>query len=95
MRRWFITFVVGAGCAVVAVFVAKGTYFVMQTKLSVFHNLIEQEKRGEIVYGCAFTFYLITNLVFGYVAWFTVFLEPLAAGSGIDDFVQLVKHPCV
>ena len=54
-------------------------------KFKVFHNLIEKEKTGEIVYGVAFLFFISCNCLFVVIAWLFVYIEPLAAGSGIPE----------
>ena len=81
-RRWLITYGIGACCGILAYFVATSTSLLVKTKFSVFYSLIEKEKDGEVPYGIAFLFYLMTNVIFGYIAWFVVFIEPSAKGSG-------------
>ena len=59
--------------------------FVTQAKFELFHLLIEQEKNELVPYGTALSAMLACNLAFILVAWYTVYLEPLAAGSGIPE----------
>ena len=54
-------------------------------KFKVFHNLIEKEKTGVVVYGVAFLFFISCNCLFVVIAWLFVYIEPLAAGSGIPE----------
>ena len=75
----------GVLCGVVAMFVAVSTRAITKAKFDLFHMLIEQEKSETIPYGTALCALWICNLGFVLVAWFTVFLEPLAAGSGIPE----------
>ena len=68
-----------------ALFVAFFTKTLSNFKFKVFHNLIEKEKTGEIVYGVAFLFFISCNCLFVVIAWLFVYIEPLAAGSGIPE----------
>lgn len=83
-KRWLITYGIGACCGIIAYCVATSTSVLLRTKFSVFNSFIEKEKTGEVPYGTAFLFYLMSNVIFGYIAWFVVFIEPSAKGSGID-----------
>ena len=75
----------GLICGVVALFVAFFTKTLSNFKFKVFHNLIEKEKTGEIMYGVAFLFFISCNCLFVVIAWMFVYIEPLAAGSGIPE----------
>lgn len=58
---------------------------VTQAKFNLFHLLVEQEKSELVPYGTALLAMLACNLAFVLAAWYTVYLEPLAAGSGIPE----------
>ena len=86
----FIVFILiflflGFICGVVALFVAYFTKALSNFKFKVFHNLIEKEKTGELIYGVAFLFFISCNCLFVAIAWMFVYIEPLAAGSGIPE----------
>ena len=65
-----------------ALFVSYCTKALSNFKFRVFHNLIEKEKTGEVMYGVAFLFFISCNCLFVIIAWLFVFTEPLASGSG-------------
>jgi H+/Cl- antiporter ClcA len=54
-------------------------------KLNYFYNLIEREKNSSLPMGTSFLFLIWTNIAFVTVAWVTVYIEPLAGGSGIPE----------
>lgn len=83
--RWTLTLVTGILCGLVALFVTFFTKALTRRKLAAFYALLEREKAGDISFGAAYLFLFVCNLFFGSLAWFTVFLEPLAAGSGIPE----------
>eukprot|EP01041_Mallomonas_annulata_P006035 gene6035-12164_t len=85
VRRWILTFIIGVICGAVATFVTFFTKLLTNFKYGIFNHILEKEKRHEIPYGTAFIALLIINLIFGTLAWLTVYLEPLAAGSGIPE----------
>lgn len=64
-------------------FVTFFTKLLTQTKLQTFYALLEKEKSGQITFGVAYLFLFTVNLLFGFSAWVTVYIEPLAAGSGL------------
>ena len=47
--------------------------------------LVEQEKAEIYPYGSALIALWLCNMIFVVIAWFTVYLEPLAGGSGIPE----------
>ena len=51
VRRWWLTFMTGVMCGIVAIFVAVSTRIVTKSKYDLFHILIEQEKAELIPYG--------------------------------------------
>jgi hypothetical protein len=61
-------------------------------KFNVFHGLLEKEKTGELLYGAAFMFLLCCNCLFVIIAWMTVYIEPLAAGSGEMLVISVVTE---
>ena len=81
--RWLLTLITGFLCGLVAIFVSYFTKKLSSFKFDTFNALIESEKLNETPFGSAYLFYFLCNLSFGLVAWFMVFLEPLASGSGI------------
>ena len=87
VRRWTLTLLTGMFTGAVAVFVTFFTKFLTNYKLTVFYNLIELEKSGDIRFGIAFLFLLSFNVFLGMLAWCTVWAEPLAAGSGKAEIV--------
>ena len=94
VRRWVLTLITGFICGVVALFVTFFTKILTHFKFHVFHGLIEKEKSGEIVYGAGFFFLLCCNCLFVIVAWVTVYVEPLAGGSGIS-IIQTALCMCL
>ena len=85
VRRWWLTFITGVICGVVAIFVTVSTRLITRAKYDLFHMLVEQEKAELIPYGTALSALWLCNLTFVIVAWFMVFMEPLAGGSGIPE----------
>lgn len=86
VRRWLLTLITGFICGCVAIFVAFFTKTLTRYKFRVFYELLEKEKTGEIIYGAAFMFLTCCNCLFIIVAWSTVYIEPLAAGSGLSAY---------
>jgi H+/Cl- antiporter ClcA len=80
--RWVLTLVTGFFCGVAALFVTNFTKFLSAWKFSQFHTFLEQEKDGSSPFGTSFLFLFLINLLFTSVAYWTVYMEPLAAGSG-------------
>ena len=86
--RWLLTLITGFLCGLVAIFVSYFTKKISSFKFDTFNALIESEKQNEAPFGSAYIFYFLCNLCFGLVAWFMVFIEPLASGSGIIYVLQ-------
>lgn len=82
VRRWTLTLITGLFCGLVAIFVTFFTRIFTRFKFSVFYSLLEKERNGEVTHGIAFVFYLACNFVYIFMAWLTVWAEPLAGGSG-------------
>lgn len=72
----------GFFCGVVALFVTFFTKLITKFKFRIFYDLLEKEKRLEVPYGTGFLFIFVMNLVLVFIAWLTVYVEPLAGGSG-------------
>ena len=85
VRRWWLTFVTGVLCGVIAIIVAFSTRIVTRSKFQLFHTLLEQEKSELVPYGTALCSIWLCNIFFIFIAWFTVYMEPLAGGSGIPE----------
>lgn len=83
--RWLLTFVTGLSCGIVALLVTSLTQFFTHGKFRIFRHLLELEKERTLPFGTAFAFLFLCNTAFGLVAWLTVYVEPLAAGSGIPE----------
>ena len=82
LMRWSLTFITGMLCGVVALLVSYFTKILTGYKFSTFNSLIESEKSLKVPYGSAYLFLFLCNLLFGFVAWVMVSIEPLASGSG-------------
>jgi H+/Cl- antiporter ClcA len=61
------------------------TKFVTTYKNRIFHQLLVYEKESSLPFGTSFAFLFGCNFLFGFLAWLSVFAEPLAAGSGIPE----------
>lgn len=85
VRRWTLTLLTGFCTGAVALFVTFFTKMVSKAKLEHFKLLIDQEKAGLAPVGSALVFLLCSNLALAYLAFITVYMEPLAAGSGIPE----------
>lgn len=72
----------GILCGAVAMFVTYYTKKLTNFKYKTFNILLEWEKSGDLAFGLAFLFLFAINILFGFVAWFAVYIEPLSAGSG-------------
>ena len=95
VRRWLLTLITGFICGCVAIFVAFFTKTLTRYKFRVFYELLEKEKTGEIIYGAAFMFLTCCNCLFIIVAWSMVYIEPLAAGSGMGEHLPLYHMSCL
>lgn len=84
-RKWIQTFLVGLLTGLVAVFIGFCTKSLSHKKFEILYELIEDERKEKIRFGSAFCFYLFYNLICVSIAWFTVYLAPHAAGSGIPE----------
>ena len=82
LLRWSLTFITGLLCGLVALFVSYFTKILTNYKFATFNSLIESEKSLKIPFGSAYLFIILCNLLFGFVAWIMVSIEPLASGSG-------------
>ena len=70
VRRWWLTFVTGVNCGLVAMFVTVCTRFITSAKLELFSGLVEQEKVEVVPYGTALCALWIMNILFVSIAWF-------------------------
>ena len=62
VRRWWLTFITGVICGVVAIFVTVATRLITRAKYDLFHTLVEQEKAEIIPYGTALSALWLCNL---------------------------------
>ena len=85
VRRWVLTLLTGFFTGVVALFVTFFTKFLTRHKYAYFESLVAREKNNEAPSGSAFAFLLLSNSLFALLAFLAVFMEPLAAGSGIPE----------
>lgn len=85
IKRWVLTLITGLICGTVATFVTFFTKVLTSTKFRLVLAALEKEKLQEWPFGSAFAVLCACNLVFGFCAWLAVYLEPLAAGSGIPE----------
>jgi hypothetical protein len=83
-RIYNVTILLRAGVmtGAVAVLIAYFTKSITSYKMSIFYSLIQREIGGELAFGSAFLYLLAFNVGLGVLAWLTVFVEPLSAGSG-------------
>jgi hypothetical protein len=82
VRRWSLTLITGVITGAVAFLIAYFTKTITTYKMSIFYALIEREMQNELGFGSAFLFLLAANIGLGVLAWWTVYIEPLSAGSG-------------
>lgn len=82
---WAQTLLIGILTGLSAYFVIFFTGKLTSIKLFLIYHLIDKERDGELPFGTAFGVYLAFNLVCVTIAWFTVYLAPNAAGSGIPE----------
>ena len=85
VRRWFLTLYTSLWIAVIAFFITFMTKLITSLKFDTFNSLIEQEKAHRIPYGCGFLFLIAYNIACALTAYAFVYIEPLAAGSGIPE----------
>lgn len=85
VRRWVLTLLTGFFTGVVALFVTFFTKFLTRHKYAYFESLVAREKNNEAPSGSAFAFLVLSNSLFALLAFLAVFMEPLAAGSGIPE----------
>jgi H+/Cl- antiporter ClcA len=85
IQRWTITLTTGFFCGLIACFVTVMTRYFTYMKFNYFNYLIEKEKNEEIIHGVAFFYLVVSNFFFVSLAWITVYIDPLASGSGIPE----------
>lgn len=85
VNRWLLTLIIGVACGLIAIFITFFTHSITTYKLEYFLSLIEQEKEKTINVGSALFMLLCSNIVLIVIAWSFVYIEPLAAGSGIPE----------
>lgn len=85
VRRWVLTLLTGFFTGFVALFVTFFTKMLTRVKLQKFEALIAMERELLVPYGTAFVFLLGCNLAFALVAFWAVYMEPMASGSGIPE----------
>ena len=84
-RMWTQTLVIGILTGISAYFVIYCTGRLTAIKLSILYRYIDLERDGEIAFGNAFGIYALFNCLCVSIAWFTVYMAPNAAGSGIPE----------
>ena len=82
VNRWLLTFFIGLICSIVAILVTYFTKCFTSLKYYFFRHALEREKNNSLPFGSAFCILCVFNILYVFIAWFTVFLEPLSAGSG-------------
>ena len=82
VKRWVLTFLIGIFCSLIAVFVGSVTRILTRSKFRVFKQILEKEKSHLAPFGSAFSVLCAFNVLYVYIAWLTIWIEPLAAGSG-------------
>ena len=85
VRRWILTLLTGFITGFVALFVTFFTKSLTRAKYLHFGALVAKERDLEVPFGTAFCFLLACNFCFAWVAFLTVYAEPLASGSGIPE----------
>lgn len=84
-KRWTLTFVIGMLTAVVGMFITYFTQFFTNMKFDSVFDVMQQEEDGKARRGASFFAWTGYNLLFASMATFMVYLEPVAAGSGIPE----------
>ncbi|KAJ8609537.1 hypothetical protein CTAYLR_006025 [Chrysophaeum taylorii] len=84
-KRWTLTFIVGMLTAVVGIFITYFTQFFTQKKFDTVLKVMKEEQRGKLQRGSSFFAWCGFNLLFASFATLMVWLEPVAAGSGISE----------
>ncbi|RYY77585.1 hypothetical protein EON63_18460, partial [archaeon] len=69
-------------CGALALTITTITHTITAKKFATFHYLVSLEKEGKVVMGVSFLFLFLSNLLYALLAWYFVFIEPMAAGSG-------------
>jgi H+/Cl- antiporter ClcA len=82
---WTQTLLIGILTGLSAYFVIFFTGRLTAIKLAFVYHYIDRERDGILPFGTAFGVYLAFNIVFVTIAWFTVYITPHAAGSGIPE----------
>eukprot|EP01031_Cornospumella_fuschlensis_P024382 gene24382-29477_t len=83
--RWSLTLVTGLVCGALALTITTATHTITAKKFATFHYLVGLEMEGKVAMGVSFAFLFVSNLVYAFLAWYFVFMEPMAAGSGIPE----------
>ncbi|RYG55482.1 hypothetical protein EON66_05200 [archaeon] len=84
--RWVLNAIIGIFIALVAVLVTVCTGYLTDLRFKVLYAVIEKEKAGDAPFGSALTAFLAVSLAYVLlVAAGVVFIEPVAAGSGISE----------
>jgi len=81
-KRWLLAVVIGLATGLTSFIISFSTQGLLGAKLAILSDLVEQEKLHGLPSGLALLFLLLANVIAAYVAWFLVFIEPTARGSG-------------
>jgi chloride channel 7 len=84
-RKWAQTLLIGCGTGLIAYFIISCTSTLTDYKFKLLYSLIEKERNGILHLGTSYIFLLLFNMCCVSLAWFTVYLAPQAAGSGIPE----------
>jgi len=84
-KRWVLTFVVGVLTAFVGVFITYFTRLFTRVKFDAVRVAMDGEGSGARAPGSAFFAYAGFNLLYASLAALAVWIEPVAAGSGIPE----------
>ena len=85
LLRWSSIITMGILTGIVAYLITAATTLLTEFKFSWFFYLMDAEKEGDVPNGAASSFLILINLLYGFLAWLSVYIEPLAAGSGIPE----------
>lgn len=84
-KRWGLTLVVGVLTGLCGMGITFGSSMLARWKFATVNALLEQERLDGSAGGGSFFVYLFFNLAYVSVATFMVYIEPVAAGSGIPE----------
>lgn len=84
-KRWLLTASIGLFTGVSYYLINIFSRILVAAKLGILFDLIVAEKTQMLTTGLALMFFLLIDIICGYVAWFVVFIEPTAQGSGVSD----------